>query len=359
MSKYKILVINLGSTSSKVAYYIDGKCEATESVEHDAQALRCFGGYQPQLQYRHGAILEFLGRVGVKPSDLSAVVSRGGHTEPIVGGTYRIDEEMLAESMSQKFGFHACDGLQIAYKMGANGPVPLTVDPPVTCEFEPLSFYSGLPEIRRKSSFHVLSHRAVGKQHARAVGKPYEELRLVVIHMGGGISVAAHKNGKLIDANNALAGDGPFSTNRTGGLPVGSLIDMCFSGDYTRDQMMKKINGQGGLAAYVDETDVRTLERRANSGDAAAKEALEAMCYQIAKEVGAYAAVLSGKLDAILFAGGISKSEFVTGLIRERVEFIAPIAMYPGEFEMQALAQGAHDALTGAAPAKIFREGKK
>lgn len=360
MSNHKILVVNLGSTSSKVAYYIDDKCEKAKSIEHDAETLKQFGGVQPQIEYRYEAVLAFLEDIGVKPAELSAVVSRGGHTEPIVGGVYRIDEEMLGESMSQRYGFHACDlGLQIAYKMSREGSIPLTVDPPVTCEFEPLSFYSGLPEIRRKSSFHVLNHRAAAKQYARDIDKPYENLRLVVIHMGGGISVAAHKEGKLVDANNALTGDGPFSTNRTGGLPVGSLIDMCYSGDFSHDQMMKKINGQGGLVAYVNETDVKTLEQRAKSGDTAVEEALAAMCYQIAKEIGSYAATLKGKIDAILFTGGISKSEYIIGIIREYISFIAPIVLYPGEFEMQALAQGAYEVLSGKADARVFREGKK
>ena len=360
MPEHKILVVNLGSTSSKVAYYLDERCVTTENIEHDAKALRDFGGVQQQFQYRYDAILDFLARIGVQPTELSAVVSRGGHTEPIEGGVYRVDEEMLAESMSMKYGFHACDlGLQIAFAMSRSGSLALTVDPPVTCEFEPLSFYSGLPEIRRKSSFHVLNHRAVGKQYAKDIGRPYADLRLVVIHMGGGISVAAHKGGKLVDANNALTGDGPFSTNRTGGLPVGSLIDLCYSGQFNREEMMRKINGQGGLAAYVGETDVKTLEQRAKAGDAAVAEALSAMCYQVAKECGAYAAALKGKVDAILFTGGISRSEYVTGIIRDHIAFIAPIVMYPGEFEMQALAQGAYEVLAGKTAAKTFREGKK
>ena len=351
----KILVVNLGSTSSKVAYHENDRCVLNENIEHDAAELRAAGSIPNQVEYRNRVLTAFLDRHGIAPSALDAVISRGGHTKPIEGGVYRINSAMLEQSRSHKYGYHACDlGLEFAAKLSEQGPVPLTLDPPVTCEFQELAFYSGLPEIRRRSAFHVLNQRGAGRKYAEDIGRPYEELRLVVIHMGGGVSVAAHEYGRLIDANNALDGDGPFSTNRTGGLPVGSLVDICFAGEHDRQAMRRKINGDGGLFAYIGETDLRKIEERIRNGDNEAKLALDAMCYQIAKEVGAYATVLKGKVDAILFTGGMSNSGYVTDLIAESVSFIAPIVKYPGEFEMQALARGAYDALCGRREIREF-----
>lgn len=355
---YKIVAINLGSTSSKLAYYEDEDCKIKVNIEHPAEEIRKYPTVLDQFPYRFQVISEFLKENGIDYKELDAIVSRGGHTRPIVGGTYRVNELMLTEIKSGNFGRHACDlGVIIAFSMSSEGKaIPMVVDPPTTDEFEPMARYSGIPEIRRKSSFHALNQRAVGRQYAKDLGEPYESLNLIVVHMGGGISVAAHKHGKMVDANNALTGDGPFSTNRTGGLPVGQLIDLCFSGKFTYEEMKRKNNGQGGLMAYLGENDVRTVEEKATSGNAEYKECLDAMIYQTCKEIASLAPVLKGKVDAILLTGGIAHSKYVTGQIEENTGFLAKVVSYPGEYEMQALALGAYDGLRGAKEIKEMKD---
>lgn len=349
----RIIAINLGSTSTKVAYYEDKTCRFKENISHPVEVIKSFRSIWDQFEFRRDAILNFLKEKGLDMAEMDAVVSRGGHTVPIVGGTYRITEKMLEQSKSEQYGNHATDlGLQLAMEFSKQGPQAFTVDPPVTDEFEPLARYSGIPEIQRKSSFHVLNQRAAGQQYAEDVGEKYEEMNLVVVHMGGGISVAAHKKGKLVDANNALTGDGPFSTNRCGDVPVGDLIKLCYSGRFTEAEMMKYINGGSGLVAYVGDSDVKKVSERAEAGEQNCEEALEAMCYQIAKAVGAYAAVLEGHVRAIVLTGGIAHSEKIVNAIRKRVGFIAPVAVYPGEYEMQSLALNTLAVLQGEKTAK-------
>ncbi|MDR1000090.1 MAG: butyrate kinase [Clostridiales bacterium] len=347
---YKIVAINLGSTSTKICYYEDNRCVLKTNLAHSAAELASYASIWDQEEYRTNAIMAFLNENNITLSDLDAVVSRGGHTKPLTGGVYRITKKMLDESGSGVYGVHATDlGLRIAYKFSRQGPRPMTVDPPTTDEFEPLARYSGLPELPRRSSFHALNHRAVGKQYARDNGLDYNQLNLIVAHMGGGITVAAHKQGKMVDANNGINGDGPFSTNRCGSVPVSALVDMCYSGKYTLFKMKRRMNNSG-MMAYLGESDVLTVERRAADGDEKCREVLEAMCYQCAKEISACAAVLYGKVDAILITGGMANSELLTSLIRERVEFIAPVVLYPGEHEMQSLCLNAYEALKGLQP---------
>lgn len=344
----KIVAINLGSTSTKIAYYEDDKCIFKENIQHDANTIRSFSTIWNQEDYRLNQIENYLVQKNIRIEDLDAVVTRGGHTVPIMGGVYRVTNKMLEQSGSEKYGNHATDlGLRIVTDFSKRGPQAFTVDPPTTDEFEPLARYSGIPSIRRRSSFHVLNHRAVGKQYAKDIGKRYEDLNLVCVHMGGGISVAAHKKGKLVDANNAIDGDGPFSTNRCCSVPIGDLIKLCYSGEYTYSQIRKLINGNSGLMGYLGENDVKTVEERALSGDQKCKEVLEAMCYQIAKEIGADATVLKGKVDAIIFTGGIAYSKWIIQTISEYVSYIAPVAVYPGEYEMQSLALHTLEALNG------------
>ncbi|MDO4548876.1 MAG: butyrate kinase [Clostridia bacterium] len=344
---YEIVAINLGSTSTKVSYYRDETCVFSETIPHKAEQIRSFSSIWDQYDFRLEAIKRLLDQKEVDIKRLGAVVTRGGHTIPLEGGTYRINQAMLDMSRSEKYGNHATDlGLLIACALaGEGGGLPLTVDPPTTDEFEPLARYSGLMGISRRSSFHALNHRAVARQYARDTDRDYEKLNLIGIHMGGGITVVAHKRGRMVDANNGILGDGPFSTNRTGTLPTGPVIDMCFSGEYTREQIRRRLNGNGGLMSYLGEMDIRTIEKRIDEGDEKAREALEAMCYQTAKETAAMGAVLSGDVDAIYMTGGVANSARVTGLIRERVSFIAPVVIYPGEFEMQSLALNACEAL--------------
>lgn len=352
---YKILAINLGSTSTKLAYYEDDNCILTKSLTHPAHEICKFNTIWNQYDYRMAAINTFLAESGLSTNELSAVVTRGGHTQPLNGGVYELSDEMLAQSRSEKYGIHPADlGLQIARGIAGEGVRTFTVDPPTSDEFDPLARYSGLPDMPRRSSFQVLNHRAVGKQFAKDQGLDYKELNLVVANMGGGITVAVHKKGRLVDANNGIMGDGPFSTNRTGTLPVGTLVEYCFSGASKRD-VLSRLNGQGGLMAYLGESDVRVVESKAMAGDDICREVLEAMCYQIAKEIGSCATVLCGDVKAILLAGGMANSQFVVDQIRSRVGFIAPLYIYPGEYEMQSLALHTYDALRGVEPIQIFK----
>jgi len=353
MKKYKILTINLGSTSSKLAYYENEECKVNTTLDHSVQELSVFGDLMEQDGYRRAAIEKFLKDNDINVSELDAVASRGGHTKPLEGGVYKIDETMLEQQASGLYGRHACDvGSKIAYKMteGTN-ILPVVVDPPVTDEFIEEARLSGHPELPRESRFHALNHRATGKRFARDNGKKYEDLNLIIAHMGGGITVAAHRKGKMIDATNGIDGDGPFSTNRTGGLPVGALVNLCFSGRYSHKEIKKMLNGEGGLTAYLKENDVRTVEEKAATDDYFAL-CLEGMIYQTCKEIAAMGAVLEGKVDAVVITGGIANSKKITARMKERIGFVAPIILYPGENEMDALALGALEVMQGNEPLK-------
>ncbi len=353
MKHYKILTINLGSTSTKLAYYENEECKVKTTLDHSVQELSVFGDLMEQDGYRRAAIEKFLKDNDIKVSELDAVASRGGHTKPLEGGVYKIDETMLEQQASGLYGRHACDvGSKIAYKMteGTN-ILPVVVDPPVTDEFIEEARLSGHPELPRESRFHALNHRATGKRFARDNGKKYEDLNLIIAHMGGGITVAAHRKGKMIDATNGIDGDGPFSTNRTGGLPVGALVNLCFSGRYSHKEIKKMLNGEGGLTAYLNENDVRTVEEKAAT-DGYFALCLEGMIYQTCKEIAAMGAVLEGKVDAVVITGGIANSKKITARMKERIGFVAPLFVYPGENEMDALALGALEVMQGNEPLK-------
>lgn len=347
---YKVVAINLGSTSTKLAYYEDDNRVLKVNIEHPAEEIRKYPEIMDQYQYRFDTIRNFLKSHDIDYKELDGIVSRGGHTHPIVGGTYKINEVLLNEVKSGKYGRHAGDlGVLIAYSMAGDGKaLPMVVDPPTTDEFELFARYSGLPDMPRRSSFHALNHRAVGRQYAKDIAKPYENLNLIVVHMGGGVSVAMHKKGMMVDANNGLEGDGPFSTNRTGTLPVGALVDACYSGKYTYSEMKRRINGQGGMMAYIGENDVQKVQQKALEGNIEYKNCLDAMLYQICKEIGSLAPIVNGHVDAILLTGGVAYSKYVTDYIKEHVSYLAEVISYPGEYEMQALALGAYDGLRGA-----------
>ena len=353
----KIVAINLGSTSTKIVYYEDAVCKYDENLPHKSEDLKKFKTVWEQLEFRKKDILEFMRAHTIDFKDIDVFTSRGGHTIPLKSGVYKITGLMLEQSASEKYGNHITDvGIKLASIFAKeNGKaLALTVDPPVTDEFEPLARYSGLPEMPRVSSFHALNHKAVARKYAEDIGKKYEDLNLVVCHMGGGTSCAAHKKGRMIDGTNGLEGDGPFSTNRSGALPVGALIDMCYSGKYSCKEMHRKVNGLGGMMAYVNDNDVKTVSEKALSGDGKCNETLEAMMYQTAKEIAAMAAALNGNVDAILVTGGIAHSKYVIDLLKERVSFIAKLVLYPGEYEMQSLALNSYKALTGEVEIKDF-----
>lgn len=345
----KIFAINLGSTSTKVAYYEDEICLYKDSISYDSDVLKQFKTVFDQKELRQKHILDYMKKNNLQLEELDAFVTRGGQTKPIQGGVYEINEDYVKQAMSGEYGVHVCSvGSAIAYDLCDSIKArPLTVDTPSADELESLARYSGLKEIERVASLQNLNHKAMAKYYAKTQGKDYKEMNFVVVMLGGGITVAAHKKGKIVDGPDGLEGDGPFSNNRCCSVPTGPLVKLCYSGKYDFKGMMKHINGEAGLMSYLGTTDIRSIEKNIQEGDKHAKEVLEAMCYQTAKDIGAYATVLKGDVDAILLIGGMANSDFITSHIKERVEFIAPVVILPGEREMESLCLTSLDALNG------------
>lgn len=354
---HQLLIINPGSTSTKIGVYFDETPVLVESLRHSAIELDKYKSIYEQLEYRKEIILNALMAKNFDMSGLHAIIGRGGLLKPIESGTYVVNQAILRDLQEGLQGHHASNlGGIIANKIASYLNIPAyIVDPVVVDEMEEIARISGLPEIYRKSIFHALNHKAVAKRYAKEVGKDYNQLDLIIAHMGGGISVGAHKHGRVVDVNNALDGEGPFSPERSGGLPVRDIVKMCYSGNYTFESMNKKINGQGGYIAYLKTNDARQVEIDASKGDKKAQILQDAMGYQVAKEIGKCAVVLSGKVDAILITGGIAHSEVVVNSIKERVEFIAPVVVYAGEDELLALAQGGLRVLKGEEKAREYK----
>lgn len=354
---YKLLIINPGSTSTKIGVYEDEKQILEETLRHSSEEIGKYATIFDQFEFRKEVILQVLKEKNFDINTLDAIVGRGGLLKPIEGGTYAVNEAMLEDLKVGVQGQHASNlGGIIANEIGNSLNIPaFIVDPVVVDEMDDVARISGMPEIERKSIFHALNQKAVAKRYAKENNKPYDELNLIVTHMGGGVSVGAHKNGKVVDVNNALDGEGPFSPERSGGLPVGDLVKLCFSGKYTIDELKKKINGKGGTVAYLDTNDFRVVEQKALEGDAKSKLIFDAFVFQIAKEIGKCGAVLCGKVDAILLTGGIAYSKAVTAAIKEMVSFVGPVVIYPGEDELLALAQGGLRVLKGEEKAREYK----
>jgi butyrate kinase len=342
MEVFRILAINPGSTSTKIAIYDNEKEVFETTLRHSNEEIDKYEKITDQYDFRKEVILKALGENDINLTKLSAVVGRGGLLKPIKGGTYSVNELMIQDLIAAQMGEHASNlGGMIANEIASQLNIPaFIVDPVVVDELEAVARISGMPEIERKSIFHALNQKAVARRFANESNKAYEELNLIVAHLGGGISVGAHEKGRVIDVNNALDGEGPFSPERTGGLPVGDLAKLCFSGKYTHADIKKMIKGKGGLVAYLDTNDGRDVVKMIENGDENAKLVFEAMAYQVAKEIGSCAAVLKGKVDAIILTGGLAYGEMLTNWIKARVEFISEVIIYPGEDEMSALAQG-------------------
>ncbi|HIP97742.1 MAG TPA: butyrate kinase [Anaerolineae bacterium] len=359
---YRVLTINPGSTSTKVAVYDDETPLFVETVRHSSEELAAYPRVPDQYAFRRDAVLRLLAAHGVALASLDAVVGRGGILRPVESGTYRVNERMLTELRTPKEREHASNlGAIIADEIARRVGVPaFIVDPVCVDEFEPIARISGLPEIERRSLSHALNLKMVARRAAKELGRAYSEVNLVVVHMGGGISVAPHKRGRQVDVNQALDGTGPFSPERAGGLPVGDVLRMAYSvppydkTHYTYEEMFRKIVGQGGLVAHLGTNDATEVERRIAEGDEHARLIYEAMAYQIAKEIGLMATVLKGEVDAIVLTGGLAHSEMLLGWICERVAWIAPILVYPGEDEMLAMAQGALRVLRGEEEAREY-----
>ncbi|MFH5881497.1 butyrate kinase [Liberiplasma polymorphum] len=353
----KILAINPGSTSTKLAVYENETCVFKVSVKHESDEITKYERIIDQYEFREKAILDALKKSDINLKDLDAVVGRGGMLKPIEGGTYAVNDAMIEYIKKAPRGEHASNlGCVIAKAIGDEYTIPsFIVDPVAVDEMEDIARYTGMPEIRRDSLFHALNQKAVALKAARDLKKPYNKLNLIVAHLGGGISVGAHQMGRVIDVNNALDGDGPMSPERSGSVPLGPLYKMIFTGDYTLKDIQKKNYGQGGLVAYLGTNDGYEIEKRIKDGDEHAKFIYSVMCYQIAKEIGSCATVLKGKVDAIILTGGLAYDTFAINLIKERTEFISPIMVYPGEDEMEALALGGLRVLKGEEIAKEYK----
>lgn len=350
----KILAINPGSTSTKIAVYHDLHPVWQGGAHHPASMLAQFARAADQQEFRRDFVTERLREGGVELC-FDAVIGRGGLLKPLVGGVYEVNEKMRHDLIHAEMD-HACNlgGLLAAEIAGACHCPAYIADPVVVDELQPEARVTGLPGMERKSIFHALNQKAVARRHAASIGKSYEELNLIVAHLGGGISIGAHRKGRVVDVNNALNGEGPFSPERAGTLPACSLVDLCFSGRYTKAHVMRLLAGRGGLMAHLGLNDMVTISQKAAAGEEPFTELVEAMVYTIAKQIGAMFVVLGGKVDAILLTGGIAHSSYVVERLCPQIDFLAPVTVYPGEGEMESLAYNALGALTGQIEVKEY-----
>ncbi|MDR6998665.1 butyrate kinase [Neobacillus niacini] len=354
--EYRILVINPGSTSTKIGVFDNEISILEKTIRHESEKINTYPNIIDQYEFRKNTILKTLDQEGINISKLSAVCGRGGLLRPIEGGTYAVNDKMLTDLRNGYSGQHASNlGGIIAYEIASGLNIPsYIVDPVVVDELDPIARISGFSLIERKSIFHALNQKAVARRVAKELGKKYSELNLIITHMGGGITVGAHKRGKVIDVNNGLHGDGPFSPERAGTVPAGDLISLAFSGEYYREEIMKMLVGQGGLVGYLGTNNAVKVEEMIKAGNQEAKLVYEAMAYQVAKEIGAASAVLSGKVDAIVLTGGLAYGKDFVRSITNRVNWIADCIVHPGENELQALAEGALRILRSEEEVKLY-----
>ena len=334
-----ILVINPGSTSTKIAVFEDEKPIMLRNIHHSAEQLAQFEKITDQREFRRELVVKELEYLGI-PMQFDIIMGRGGLARPVTGGVYRVNKKMC-EDTYHAIRKHACNlGCIIAYELAQRIPgcLPLIADPGMVDELDEVARISGSPLMHRICIWHALNQKAIARRFAREYGKRYEDLNLIICHLGGGISVAVHRKGLAVDANNALDGEGPFSPERAGTLPAASLIHLCYSGKYTKEELLKRISGKAGLMAHLGTTNVKELLGRIERGDKEVELLIDAMIYQTAKTIAGCSAVLYGKIDAILLTGGIAYSDYITSRLRKRIDFLAPVHIYPGEDEMQALA---------------------
>ncbi len=348
MSK-KSLIINPGSTSTKIGVFEDEILLFEETLRHTTEEIAQYANIVDQKDFRKEIITNLLKEKDFDMKSLDMIVGRGGMLKPIPGGTYAVTDDLLHDLEIGKQGQHASNlGGILAREIGDELGIPsYIVDPVVVDELEEVARLSGVPELPRTSVFHALNQKAVAKRYAKENGKAYDSLNLIVVHMGGGVSVGAHKNGKVVDVFNALDGDGAFSPERAGAVPSGALIKMCFSGNYTEKEVYKKIVGNGGFNAYVATNDMRDLTKMVNAGDKKAALVKDAFIYQVCKDVGSMACVLEGKVDQIILTGGIAYEAVTVEKIKEMTSWIADVTVYPGEDELLALCQGGLRVLNG------------
>ena len=341
MKDVRVLAINPGSTSTKIAVFQNTEPIFLKNIKHTAEELAPFTKITDQFQFRKELILQQLHEADVHLEDLQAVVGRGGLLKPIPSGIYEVNDAMIADLQNSPLGEHASNlGGLIAHDLVKSLPNARAyiVDPIVVDEFDDIARIAGHPLFERISIFHALNQKAVAREYAKSVRKKYEELNLIVVHLGGGISVGAHQKGRVIDVNQALDGEGPFTPERSGTLPVGQLAKLCFSGKYSLKEVQKMVKGDGGLVAYLGTNNAYDVERMVDAGDAYVELIYHAMAYQVAKIIGEMYTVLKCDADAILITGGIAYDKGFVNWIQERVYKLAPIHIYPGEDEMKALA---------------------
>lgn len=354
---YKVLVINPGSTSTKIGVFEDETLLFEETLRHSTEEIAQYATIVDQKDFRKKLIVDLLASKNFDAKDLDVIVGRGGLLKPIPGGTYAVSDELLADLKIGVQGQHASNlGGILAREIADEIGVPsYIVDPVVVDELTTVARYSGVPELPRTSIFHALNQKAVAKRYAKEIGKAYEAVNLIVVHMGGGVSVGAHTGGKIVDVNNALDGEGAFSPERAGSVPAVPLMRMCFSGKYTEKEVYKKLVGNGGLNAYLNTNDMRDVNRMAFAeGNEEAKRVFDAFIYQICKDIGAMATVLKGNVDQIILTGGIAYGKEVCDAIKERVGFISDITVYAGEDELLALDQGALRVMNGTEKAMEY-----
>ncbi|MDR2813660.1 MAG: butyrate kinase [Prevotellaceae bacterium] len=353
----KILAINPGSTSTKIAVFEQNKNIFQVTLRHSAEELKPFPSVAEQFAFRKEVILSELKKAGIDVSEISVVAGRGGIVKPIESGVYAVSEAMKSDLRSAKYGEHASNlGALIADDIARSLPnaKAYIADPVVVDEMQDVARVTGVPIFTRKSIFHALNQKAIARTYAREQGKKYEELNLIVAHMGGGISVGAHRQGKVVDTNNAIGGDGAFSPERSGTTPALQLLEACFSGKYTKTELSKMLVGSGGLVAHLGTNEAQKVAALAEQGNEQARLTLNAMSYQVGKEIGAAAAVLHGRVDAILVTGGIAYNHSVTDYIKQMTSFIAPVFIYPGEDEMTALVENVTQMLDNKLPLKKY-----
>jgi butyrate kinase len=349
---HHILSINPGSTSTKIAFFEDEQQLFSCNIEHSADELKIFGKVTDQFEFRKTVIIEALDRAGIDWSGVEAIVGRGGMVKPVESGVYEMNDRLREDLIAGIQGEHASSlGGLIAEAMAASipGAKAYIADPVVVDELQDVARISGHPLFHRKSLFHALNHKAIGRMHAKAVGRKYEDLNLIIAHLGGGISVGAHCRGKVIDVNDGINGTGPFSPTRAGELAAADVARLCFDGKHTLDDLLAMINGHGGVMAWMGTNDLREVVKRGIEGDRQSLLIAEALAYNVAKEIGSMAAVLEGKADAILLTGGIANNQFIVNYIMRMIAYIAPVHIYPGEDEMAALAMNGLAVLRGEA----------
>ncbi len=357
MSKKIILTINPGSTSTKIALYSSNDVVFLKNIKHTSEELDKFEKISDQYEFRKDIIVKELIFAHIEINTIQAIVARGGLVKPIPSGVYEVNDRLKEDLIAGIQGQHASNlGGLIADDLIKQipGAKAYIADPVVVDELDPIARISGHPNFQRFSIFHALNQKAIARMHALAIGRIYEEMNLIVVHLGGGVSIGAHKNGRVIDVNQALDGEGPFSPERSGTLPAGDLVKLCFSGKYKEIEILKMITGKGGFVAYLGTNSAYEVEQKASAGDPDAIMIQEAMAYQVSKEIGAMCAVLEGKVDAILLTGGIAYNKTFVNYVKSKVGHIATVGVYPGEDEMRSLAMNGLRVLEGETELKVY-----